>query len=311
MQGAQATILPDGQRLHLHHGPIDLIIEANGAGLDAAYQRAIKRFKTILEELVAELPDLRAQGQPNRKFMSPVAQRMQKAIAPYCDEFVTPMAAVAGAVADNVLKYICDGPDVDKAYVNNGGDIAFHLTPGNHMTVALASISGGQATVTASDSYRGIATSGWRGRSMSLGIADAVTVIARTAASADVAATMIANAVDLPDCSAISRTPAAELYPESDLGDRLVTTDVGELSTTQVEQALKSGRSLAEQLLKRDLIGAVCLQLGDSVQQIGFSSLDRTTQFDRPQIEKPDHSNQNLSKQWSATRNWDATNARV
>ena len=33
--------------------------------------------------------------------------------------------------------------------------------------------------------HRGVATSGWRGRSHSLGIADSVTVVARNAAAAD------------------------------------------------------------------------------------------------------------------------------
>ena len=65
---------------------------------------------------------------------------------------------------------------------------------------------------------RGIATSGWRGRSFSLGIADAVTVLADRAAAADAAATIIANAVDLPGHPAIVRVPACELAPDSDLG---------------------------------------------------------------------------------------------
>ena len=67
---------------------------------------------------------------------------------------------------------------------------------------------------------RGVATSGWRGRSFSLGIADAVTVLAATAAAADAAATIIANAVDLPGHPAIARRPASELEDDSDLGDR-------------------------------------------------------------------------------------------
>ena len=47
------------------------------------------------------------------------------------------------------------------------------------------------AAVTGSP-VRGVATSGWRGRSHSLGIADSVTVLAATAAMADAAATVIA-----------------------------------------------------------------------------------------------------------------------
>ncbi len=276
MQGAQAKLLSDGQRLHLHHGPIDIIVEAIGSGREAAYRRAAKRFSLVLEELVAELPALRTRGRPDGEFDGPIAQRMQTAIAPYCNQFVTPMAAVAGAVADDVLQHVADGAGVHKAYVNNGGDIAFHLAPGSSMTVAMASVPGGRATLSATDSYRGIATSGWRGRSLSLGIADAVTVIARNAASADVAATLIANAVDLPDCPAVTRAPAKEIAPDSDLGHLLVTTDVGDLTESEVERALQLGRSFAEELLKRQLIGAAFLQLHDRMEEVGSLTLDRT-----------------------------------
>ena len=101
----------------------------------------------------------------------------------------------------------CAAADLDKAYVNNGGDIALHLAPGAvDATPAIAGTGHGLADrviIRADDPVRGIATSGWRGRSFSLGIADAVTVLARTAAEADAAATMIANAVDLPGHPAI------------------------------------------------------------------------------------------------------------
>ena len=97
-------------------------------------------------------------------------------------------------------------------------------------------------TVHADDPVRGIATSGRHGRSFSLGIADAVTVLAKTAAQADAAATVIANAVDLPGHPAILRRPACELQPDSDLGDRLVTRDVGALSEQEIEAGAGSRR---------------------------------------------------------------------
>src|SRR5260370_29537491 len=96
----------------------------------------------------------------------------------------------------------------------------------------------GTTTVYSEDLVRGIATSGWRGRSFSLGIADAVTVLAAQAAAADAAATIIANAVDLPGHPAIVRVPARELAPDSDLGDMPVTQGVGELAGEEVNQAL-------------------------------------------------------------------------
>ena len=61
MIGPQAGLLADGRRLHLNHGPIDLIVEAFGASeeVQLAYAQASVRFQTILAELVEELPDLR------------------------------------------------------------------------------------------------------------------------------------------------------------------------------------------------------------------------------------------------------------
>ena len=291
MHGAQASLLPDNRRLHLHHGPIDLIVEAFGSGRYEAYQRATSRFMTVLDELVAELPELRTRGHRNGKFSGSIARRMQAAIAPHCDQFVTPMAAVAGAVADDILQHICDGHGMPKAYVNNGGDIAFHLMPGQHMTAALASVPGGRATLQSSDHNRGIATSGWRGRSFSLGIADSVTVIANHAASADVAATLIANAVNLPDCPAIERTPASDLSPDSDLGEIPVTTAVETLTDGQVRQALSRGKTVAANLLGRGLIGAACIQLCDVVEQVG--SLEREQLF--PATPNPEFSLRNLT----------------
>ncbi len=94
----------------------------------------------------------------------------------------------------------------------------------------------GRAAIRAGDGIRGIATSGWRGRSHSLGIADAVTVLAATASAADAAATIIANAVDLPGHPAIARRPARALSPDSDLGTRLVTVGVGALPAAEIDR---------------------------------------------------------------------------
>jgi ApbE superfamily uncharacterized protein (UPF0280 family) len=108
---------------------------------------------------------------------------------------------------------------------------------------------------------RGIATSGRHGRSFSLGIADAVTVLARTAAQADAAATIIANAVDLPGHPAVLRCPAHDLQPDSDLGARLVIRDVGNLSHYEIKEALEAGANKARALLARGLIESAALRL--------------------------------------------------
>jgi ApbE superfamily uncharacterized protein (UPF0280 family) len=123
--------------------------------------------------------------------------------------------------------------------------------------------------ITSDDPVRGIATSGRHGRSFSLGIADAVTVLARTASQADAAATIIANAVDLPGHGAIFRLPAEELQPDSDLGSRLVTRDVGALFESEVEQALKAGADCARRVLAAGLIEAAALRLEGKTRIVG------------------------------------------
>ena len=267
MSGPVITWLPGNRRLHLNHGPIDLILEAFGPDEErqAAYAQAAHRFQTILEELVSELPLLRQPvGDRPRAFRFPTAQRMEAAAARHFPVFVTPMAAVAGSVADEMLEAMLSGRNLARAYVNDGGDIALHLAPGESMKAAIAGTGHGFAdrvTIRASDPVRGIATSGWRGRSHSLGIADAVTVLADTGAAADVAATLIANAVDLPGHPAISRVPASSIDPDSDLGDRPVTQHVGPLSESEIDAALERGLAVARAMAERGLIHSAALFL--------------------------------------------------
>jgi hypothetical protein len=263
-------LLPDGRRLHLQHGPIDLIIEAFGREEErrAACEQASVRFGTVLAELVSELAMLRRPSHLAHVTGS-IACRMLSAVRPHEPRFITPMAAVAGAVAEEVLAAMIADRTLERAYVNNGGDIALHLLPGESFEIAIASGAAGlpdRITIRHSDPVRGIATSGWRGRSHSLGIADAVTVLARTASEADAAATLIANAVDLPGHPAVKRLPARELSPDSDLGDRLVTVDVRPLSRHDVTAALNSGLAAAESMRARGLVAAAALFLQGAVR---------------------------------------------
>ncbi|WP_299848339.1 UPF0280 family protein [uncultured Roseovarius sp.] len=277
---AIAALLPCGTRLHLQHGPIDLIIGAVGER-QTAFAAAKKRFTGLLEELVAELPALRAEMTPaTPRPNGEVALRMDAAVRPCCDEgFVTRMAAVAGGVADTVLAAMLAAADLDKAYVNNGGDIALHLTRGQRFSMAMAGHDGndlGRIVIGYDDPIRGIATSGRHGRSLSLGIADSVTVLARNAATADVAATLIANAVDLPRHSAITRVPANTLDADSDLGDLPVVTRCARLAPEDRIRALHAGKRRAQELLTRDLItGAAIFLQGDSVATFAPDTLSQ------------------------------------
>ena len=275
----QVGWLNDGRRLHLQDGPIDLIVEARGSrtNLREAYAAAIGRFTGLLDELCDELPLLRSAAHPNAcALRGVVARRMHAAVAPYAsDHFITPMAAVAGSVAEEILKAMTQAAPLTRAYVNNGGDIALHLTDGEQFTVGMLDRPDSRglmrtAIIRAGDPARGIATSGVHGRSFSLGIADAVTVLARTAAQADAAATIVANAVDLPGHPAVVRCPANELQPDSDLGPRLVTRQVAALGKTEIASALLGGATKARQLLDLGLIEGAALHLQGEVCVIGL-----------------------------------------
>ncbi|QQO12333.1 UPF0280 family protein [Bradyrhizobium diazoefficiens] len=278
----QIALLSDGRRLHLQDGPIDLIVEARGRAdeVRAAYEAAGRRFTGLLDELCAELPELRTGAGARTSLKGVVARRMHAAVAPYAaDCFITPMAAVAGSVAEEILGAMLGAATLDRAYVNNGGDIALHLGRGEDFSVGLMDRPdrGGvmrTMRVTANDPARGIATSGRHGRSFSLGIADAVTVLAATASQADAAATVIANAVDLPGHPAILRQPANELQPDSDLGARLVTRDVGDLSQNETGAALESGAECARQLFDRGLIEGAVLRLCGDMLVIGPKDIE-------------------------------------
>jgi ApbE superfamily uncharacterized protein (UPF0280 family) len=275
---AQIELLPGG-RLYLHDGPIDVILEAFGdrEEVRSAYRAAAQRFLAILDELCEELPRLRQRMTGHDPRLSGrIAKRMAAAVAPYASHtFITPMAAVAGAVAEEVLDAMTRASHLERAYVNDGGDIALHLERGQHFTVGMIDRPDqpsllGSARIEAWHPVRGIATSGWRGRSFSLGIADAVTVLADRAALADAAATIIANAVDLPGHPEIRRIPACELAPDNDLRDIAVTQGVGELTSVEISTALDSGEALASKLVAEGLIRAAALHLRSETRTAGL-----------------------------------------
>ena len=259
--GAQRMLLGDG-RLHLQHGPMDIVIGADGepAAVQQAHAAAWQRFQGLLQELVNELPALRAPVHDGCPVRGTVARRMWQAVHPYRAVYITPMAAVAGAVAQElVVAY--QRPGVRRAWVNNGGDIALHLTVGECFRVGLfadldqwprALAAQGLAVdgvfdVDHDSPVRGVATSGWKGRSFSLGIADSVTVLAVTAAQADAAATPIGNAVDLPHAG-IVRRPANTVRAASDLGAIAATGTGPPLPPVKAQAALAAGCTRALEL---------------------------------------------------------------
>lgn len=278
---AQIALLTDG-RLHLQHGPIDCLCRAWGEAdeVRAAYAQAAAAFPEVLPALCRELVLLRT-PLPSLPPRGPVAHAMHAACAPHADRFITPMAAVAGAVADYLLAALTAGRRLARAYVNDGGDIAFHLAPGERLRCGLvadlaAPALDGTFLLDAAHPARGLATSGRAckgqgGRSFSFGIADAVTVLARTAADADAAATVIANAVDLPGHPAITRCPACDIDPDSDLGTRAITWQVGPLTAGEIDMALDEGRRVADVLRAAGRIDGAVLALRGAFRVCGLT----------------------------------------
>lgn len=268
---AQRTAL-DARRWHWRHGPIDIVAEADGdrAAVAAAHEAAWQRFGALLGELVSELPVLRQRVGADCLLRGPVARRMWRACEPFRSLYITPMAAVAGSVAEELIGFYRRA-GIERAWLNNGGDIALHLAPGHSARVGVFADlarfdprdlgdlrTDGQFDIGAAMPVRGVATSGWRGRSFSLGIADSVTVLAATASHADAAATVIANAVDVKDAG-ITRRAASACKDDSDLGDLLVTVDVAPLAAAQVRRALDAGALRARALQRGGLIAAAVL----------------------------------------------------
>ena len=282
----------DGNRLQLQQGPINLVIKAFGAkvAVQKAYQKAIHYFPSILPGLVLNLEKLKQtvaleMETTEARIECPTSQHMIKTTSVFAGKFVTPMACVAGAVADQVLSVIRDTPGIDKAFVNNGGDIAVYLTPKQSLDIGVVpslvkAVPEAKFTLRNRDLISGVATSGWNGPSFSRGIADAVTVLAGSAAEADIAATLIANEVNV-ESPAVTRKQAFLIDDTSDLGSRLVTTHVGVLSKLEIATALENGLVCAQLMIRENRISAALISVKENWVSAG-SKLD-------PYLSGPSH----------------------
>ena len=277
--GAWASRLRGG-RLFLQHGPINLVVRAWGtdAAVEVAYRALIDAFPNWLGALVDELPRLRMPETERLELpRGHIARAMACAVRACAAGFATPMASVAGAVADEAVRVLASQPAIERAYVNNGGDIALHLGEGTRLSVGMVpslreAIPRAGIEIASESAVRGVATSGWPGRSHSLGIADAVTVLARSAAVADAAATLVANSVDV-DHPGIRREPASSLDEDSDLGDRPVTVAVPRLRAEAIDAALDAGLRTARALRARCAIEGAALTVQGRWRVLG--STDR------------------------------------
>ena len=88
-------------------------------------------------------------------------------------------------------------------------------------------------------------------------------------AAADVAATLIANAVDIESPS-VSRRPACTMQEDSDLGDLPVVVAVGALSEDDIVTALAEGLAEAQRMRAAGLIVGAFLALRGRYRTLGM-----------------------------------------
>lgn len=240
--------LDDG-RVFVDYGPASMVITARREGkpVPELASAAFPFLRDSLAEIAAELPVLRqypARGDFSSLLGLP--RVMAEAVLATGEPTLTPMAAVAGTVADAVADWIF-ARGADLVAVNNGGDVALRLGPGQSIRMGiLPRLDGGGVTevvtIAAEDGVGGVCTSGLGGRSLTRGIANAVTVFSRRCALADACATHIAN------CSYVASPRviicrAGDLEPESDIADLTIVRAVGELNEGEIRQGLDQIRT--------------------------------------------------------------------
>lgn len=268
-------LLPDG-RVLLDYGPMTLSVSVleNGAACPEAAIEGIQKGLSAFEELLPVLPRAKSfihrLGDAELAAAPEVLQKMAGAVRLLQDPTFTPMAAVAGSFSDVIREEILRRGGARDVIVNNGGDISYStadpLRPfqvGIVSDIALRQIThrlcipGGQGT-------HGVATSGFGGRSLSRGIASAVTVIAKTCALADAAATDIANHAFAED-PGIQTCLARELDYDSDIAGLTVVREVGSIRRSTARAALENAFYRAKRLREAGMIQGAVVFVKNSV----------------------------------------------
>lgn len=259
------TTLADG-RVFLDYGPVQMTLaaSANDRAMTAELQQAAAYAMNILRDL-AEVQslarDVKTVSNPGLRQLPLVLKLMVEAVQAAGDATLTPMAAVAGTFADLVADALA-ARGASKVLVNNGGDIAVRLSGAEKTRVGLTPHIGSAGFthviyLEGKDAVGGVATSGLGGRSFTKGIANAATVLARTARVADACATVIANHCFAED-PGIIRMPAEEIDPHTDIPGHLVTVRLEKLKPETKEKALAKALAKAKELVNAGVIhGAV------------------------------------------------------
>jgi ApbE superfamily uncharacterized protein (UPF0280 family) len=260
-------------KVHFDYGPVSMVLSASAEGgpLTELCCGAFEAVDAALREITDSLPILRLYApQIPPAILKGLPRRMLESVLAAGDPLMTPLAAVAGAVADAAADWLFDR-GADQVLANNGGDIALRLGPGKSVKLGIvSSLALGEIdqvlTITEADGIGGIATSGLGGRSFTRGIAQGLTAFARSGVLADALATHLANASFIPS-PRIYTGKAGILDPNSDIADLDVVIGMDQLSPDEVRRSLDQVR---EEALRQKQKGNL-LALRASVQGEFFS----------------------------------------
>lgn len=262
------TLMPYDKSIHLLQGgavlvecgPMRLVIDARIGKVAQPQQsvQAAEQAVRFLEGVAQARPFL---GRDFRALIprvtDPLALKMVASVQAVGDADLTPMAAVAGTMADAVADFLLNR-GMTRVLVENGGDVSIRSCDGGPVTVGIrprvdspaishALVLGPERTAW------GVATSGFGGRSLTRGVLDAASVVAADASLADAAATAVANAGCIADDSVV-RKPAEALDPHTDIAGLDVTFLVGRLAEESKQRAVDLSMRRAEQLIANRII---------------------------------------------------------
>lgn len=252
-------------------GPMRLVISAFlGKTPQPEMSRSAARYAFEVLERIARWREKlsRACAEISSQIDEPLALEMVSSALTVGDADLTPMAAVAGMIADAVADYLADR-GMTKVVVNNGGDIAIRLCGVNSATVGI------REDVRSTDfshvirlgperSAWGVATSGLGGRSLTRGIASAATVIAHKASVADAAATAVANASFVQDPQ-VTQNYAEQIDPATDIPGTLVTCEAGPLRVETASLSVQWALERANALMERGVITGAFVCVGSKI----------------------------------------------
>ncbi len=255
--------------MFVDYGPLQMTISA-ATGTNASTklakkgaEEAIKIFTRVCEDQGTAKKNIMQIGEVD--FLSKPLKRMVTAARLTGCQLVTPMVAVAGTIAELVKDKVME-LGAEKVIVNNGGDIAVGLRGKQDVSVGVVSDMGKNKidfikNINEKSQIRGIATSGFGGRSLTLGVASSVVVFAPFASRADACATVLANETCIND-HRIHKVFAKDIDPLTDIPDLMVTKYIEPLPAGLKEKAIEQAHILAQQYIKEGVIcGAViCVQ---------------------------------------------------